>query len=285
MSTPASHGNAYQQWATLFAGLSFASLLAGGGLSAGCISINLPDIELPRYSYYQVDSDPQGAHVFMPDGTYKGLTPTTFMLHTKGSFSGEYAIRLVKRGFREKAFKWTARCEKYSESAAKADPYKLLVLLEEELEPAEVSLPPVPPEQRATLAVIDFDVGKEVPEDAGLAAADLCRQALADSQQFKLMDRNHVKSVLGEQDFVAAVHCDSTRCLVQYGKLLHVQRMVHGRIVQLGDEYTLHIGMTDVNTSELLSQVTAVAPQRLEDLRGIVPIKVYDLVTDSVRQQ
>lgn len=258
-----------------------AGLLAVCSLCSGCFHI--PRIELPHYAHYKVDSDPQGAHVFKRDGTYGGVTPTSLTLRTRGSFSGEYSIRLVKRGYREKVYKWTARCDQLSTSAAKRAARKLMVFLEEELQPAEIVLPPVPPEKRVTLAVIDFDVGKKVSNDTGLAAADLCRQALADTQQYKLMDRNHVKSLLGEQDFAAAVRCDSTQCLVQYGKVLHVQRMVHGRIVRLGDEYSLHIGMTDVNTSELLTQVTAVVPQDLKELRDIVPIKVYELVADSLR--
>lgn len=261
--------------------LAAAGLVAVCSLCSGCIRI--PRIVLPHYGNYTVDSDPQGAHVFKQDGTYEGVTPTSVTLRTSGSFNGEYSIRLVKRGYREKVYNWMARCDQLSEMAARRASHQLMVFLEEELQPADIVLPPLPPEKRTTLAVIDFDVGKEVSDDTGSAAADLCREALAGTQQYKLMDRNHVRSVLGEQDFAAAVRCDSTQCIVQYGKLLHVRRMVHGRIVQLGDEYSLHIGMTDVNTSELLSQVTAVVPQDLKELRDIVPIKVYELVADTLQ--
>jgi hypothetical protein len=263
-----------RRWAGL------AGLMTACSLCCGCL---IPDIEIPRFSYYKIDSEPQGAHVFMRDGTYEGKTPTAFTLRTEDVFVGEWSVRVVKSGYREREFKWTARCDKITEKLAMRDPHHLMVFLEPETTPEEMELPPLPPEQRLTLAVIDFDVGEEIADDTGQAAADLCRQALAEAQQYKLMDRNNVKSVLGEQDFAAAVRCDTTQCLVDYGRLLHVQRMVHGRIVRLGDEYTLHMGMTDVNTSELVSQVTSVVPSELEQLREIVPAKAYELVVGSLQ--
>ena len=254
--------------------------------NAGCLipSINEIRDSLTHYSFYEVDSDPQGAHVFSKSGTYYGLTPTTMRLTSTGPSSGETMIRLVMHGYRERSYTWIAVCEELSEAKAKSNPRRLMVLLEKELERPAMTLPPVPIDQRLTLAVIDFDVGQSMAPDTGLAAADLCRHALAETQQYKLMDRNHMKNVLGEQDFAEAVRCDETECLVRYGKVLQAQRIVHGRITQLGQEYTLHIGLTDVNTSEMLSQVTAVVPREIEELSNIIPSKVFELVTTMTPQ-
>jgi len=86
--------------------------------------------------------------------------------------------------------------------------------------PTELS--PVPEGQRPTLAVIDMDAGVRLPPDSGRAMADLCRAVVHDSGQYALIDREHVVDILGEQDFAAAVQCDSTKCLVQYGRMLGV---------------------------------------------------------------
>jgi len=261
----------------------YAAALTGLPLLAGCIHIRVPRFTLPHYGCYTIDSDPQGAHVFKPDGTYLGRTPTSIVNRSDGKSTRSYSLRLSKSGYREANHTYTATCDTASEGTARRRARKLFVILEPFVTLDDLGLQALPPEQRPTLAVIDFDVGENIPKDTGRAAADICRDALATTRRFKLMDRNHIKSILGEQDFVAAVRCDNTACIVRYGRVLQAQQMVHGRITALGDAYTLHIGMTDVNTSELLGQATAIVPGKLEELRDIAPGKVYEMVADTVQ--
>ena len=98
------------------------------------------------------------------------------------------------------------------------------------------------------------------------------------------MDRNNMKSILGEQDFAAAIECDETRCLVQYGKILQAAKLVHGRVSQIGDSFVLYLSLTDVNTSRVESTATVTVPSRVEALADVVAEKTWDLVRDA-RQQ
>jgi len=136
-------------------------------------------------------------------------------------------------------------------------------------------------ESRTTLAVIDFNVGSGIPADTGRTLADLCRQDIVKSKIFKVVDRENIRSILGEQDFAAVVKCNNTKCFVQYGKILHAQRMLHGRISRLGSSIVLSLSITSVNTSEIESTETSMQTS-LDDVARRIPINTYRLVADAL---
>lgn len=135
----------------------------------------------------------------------------------------------------------------------------------------------------STLAVLDFDVGEHLGVDVGKAMADLCRDLLQRKRLFVLLDRERIAAVLGEQDFVAAVHCDNSKCLVEYGRLLGAARIMHGRINKLGNLLVLTIAMTDVNTgvqssrSKMLNEIDEAVPA--------LPILICEIVGDTIRKE
>ena len=121
--------------------------------------------------------------------------------------------------------------------------------------PCDLSgLPKLKPDERPVLAVIDFQFGEDLRPDDGRALADLCRTAIHDSSRFVLVDRARIADILGERDFADAMKCETTVCLVEYGKLLGAEQMMYGRINRLGDVYVLAVAMTDVATGEQVSQ-------------------------------
>ncbi|GAG52993.1 unnamed protein product, partial [marine sediment metagenome] len=74
--------------------------------------------------------------------------------------------------------------------------------------PCDVSdLPSVPPGERPPLAVLDFQAGESMDQEVGRALADLCRDAVHESAQFTLVDRQRIADILGERDFAAAMRC------------------------------------------------------------------------------
>lgn len=143
--------------------------------------------------------------------------------------------------------------------------------------------PDVPVEKRESLAVIDFRSGEGVQSEVGRALADICRNAVGTTHQYRLLDRAHMKSILGEQDFAAVVKCDQTKCLVTYGKMLHAQKMVHGRISRLGERHVLYLALIDVNTSQIDATVTAFTGRRVEEFASTVPLKARELVSSAIR--
>lgn len=135
----------------------------------------------------------------------------------------------------------------------------------------------------STMAVIDFSVSVGKENGLGKSLGDICRDTLVQSGHFRVLDRNNMQDLLGEQDFAAVVRCDETKCLVQYGKLLHAQRMIHGRVSPLEDSFLVYLSMVDVNTSRLVSTWTSVYSKR-DDLRQMIIDGTYQLVvSDAVR--
>jgi curli biogenesis system outer membrane secretion channel CsgG len=120
-------------------------------------------------------------------------------------------------------------------------------------------LPQPSPGPLPSVAVLDFQYGARMEADVGRALADLCRDAVQESRQFVLVDRERIADILGERDFAAAMKCDTASCLIRYGKLLGARKMMHGRINQLGQVYVLAIGLTDVETGRQISKSASLA--------------------------
>jgi len=150
-----------------------------------------------------------------------------------------------------------------------------------ECDPADI--PARASNQRQPLAVLDFQSGENMGADVGPALADLCRDAVQESGQFVLVDRDRIADVLGERDFAAAVQCDNAVCLVEYGKVLGARKMMHGRISQLGEVYVLAVGMTDVETGEQVSR-SASLPS-IEDSTEAVPNLVCQILRSVVGEE
>ena len=111
--------------------------------------------------------------------------------------------------------------------------------------------------RQVSVAVMDFDTQ---PNDsaAGRALADLCRQVVIDSSYYILLDRQNILTILGEEDFSKAIHCDETQCLVNYGQRLKAQKMIHGRVNKVGSTFVLTIAMTDVSRISVDSMQTII---------------------------
>ena len=139
-------------------------------------------------------------------------------------------------------------------------------------------LPRLEPDERPVLAVLDFQFGEDLRPDDGRALAELCRAAIHDSNHFVLVDRARIADILGERDFTDAMSCDTTVCLVEYGRLLGAEKMMHGRINRLGDIYILAAGMTDVATGEQVSRSARL--ESVEDSTEAIPDLVCRIVRD-----
>jgi hypothetical protein len=145
--------------------------------------------------------------------------------------------------------------------------------------PCDLAEQPAPaPGDRPVLAVLDFQFGENMPADVGRALADLCRAAIHDSNHFVLVDRARIADILGERDFADAMTCDTTVCLVEYGKLLGAAKMMHGRINRLGDLYILGVAMTDVTTGQQISKSASLAS--VEDSTEAIPELVCRIIRD-----
>ena len=76
--------------------------------------------------------------------------------------------------------------------------------------------------------------------------------------------------------------CETTLCLVEYGKLLGAEQMMYGRINRLGDVYVLAVAMTDVATGEQVSQSANL--ESVEDSTEAIPDLVCQIIRDRSRE-
>jgi len=105
------------------------------------------------------------------------------------------------------------------------------------------------PAHTASVAVLDFGGGDDVSPEIGQVLADYCRQAIRECQCMTIVDRESMRAILSEEDFAATFECDDTRCLVDFGRKLRAQKIVHGRITRVGKSYVLSIRLVDVGST------------------------------------
>lgn len=133
----------------------------------------------------------------------------------------------------------------------------------------------------ASLAIMDFDAA-EFGDGVGRALADLARANVLASGQYILLDRENMVNILGEEDFAAAIRCDRSKCLVNFGRKLRAQKLAHGRINSVGGSIVFTLTMTDVSSG----RVDAFRSVRIEGgidavLDAVEPI-TCEVVRDSL---
>ncbi|MCK4980308.1 MAG: hypothetical protein KAS62_07920, partial [Candidatus Delongbacteria bacterium] len=103
--------------------------------------------------------------------------------------------------------------------------------------------------QQISVAVIDLkNVGLE--EHFSTLLTDALRAEMFKYEMFKVMNRENMQEIMGEQVFQASGVCDDNSCYVEMGEVLGVEKIVTGSIGKLGNTYSLTIKMIDVETSE-----------------------------------
>ncbi|MCK5760717.1 MAG: hypothetical protein KAH33_05450 [Candidatus Delongbacteria bacterium] len=103
--------------------------------------------------------------------------------------------------------------------------------------------------QQTSIAVIDLkNVGLE--EHFSTLLTDALRAEMFKYEKFKVMNRENMQEIMGEQAFQASGVCDDNACYVEMGEVLGVEKIVTGSIGKLGNTYSLTIKMIDIETSE-----------------------------------
>ncbi|MBN2788599.1 MAG: hypothetical protein JXR69_00255 [Candidatus Delongbacteria bacterium] len=103
--------------------------------------------------------------------------------------------------------------------------------------------------QQTSVAVIDLkNVGLE--DHFSTLLTDALRAEMFKYEKFKVMNRENMQEIMGEQAFQASGVCDDNACYVEMGEVLGVEKIVTGSIGKLGSTYSLTVKMIDVETSE-----------------------------------
>lgn len=116
-------------------------------------------------------------------------------------------------------------------------------------------LPEVQSQQ--SVAVLDFQASGDQMQGVGESLADLCRDAVLESGRFVLIERESIKAILDEEDFADTFKCDDTKCLVNFGKKLRAQKIIHGRVNEIGKSSLITIKILDVSSTKVEGLKTA----------------------------
>lgn len=119
-------------------------------------------------------------------------------------------------------------------------------------------------ESKRSIAVLDFQVSKDLKHSDGQALADVCRDSVLESGRFILIERENIKAILDEEDFDATFDCDETKCLVNFGKKLRAQDIIHGRVNKVGNSFLITIKILDVSSAKVEGLKTAEVSGGLE---------------------
>ena len=141
------------------------------------------------------------------------------------------------------------------------------------------------PSPLSSTAVLDFQAGEGINTDARTVLADLCREAVKDSNCYLLVERELMRALLSEEDFAATVTCDDTRCLVDYGKKLRAQKVVHGRISHLGESFVVTMKMVDVGTAAVNAIRSATIHGTIEETAAAIRPTTCALMRDALRDE
>jgi TolB-like protein len=104
----------------------------------------------------------------------------------------------------------------------------------------------------STVAVLEFQKTGAITNDDVQTLSNRFRTMLFQTKTFNVVERQKMKEILKEQEFILSDECSTNECAVQVGQLLGVEYMIAGDIGLIGDTYTIDLRMIDVNTGQLV---------------------------------
>ncbi len=106
-------------------------------------------------------------------------------------------------------------------------------------------------QKKTTLALIDLEISKDLSQDISVVLSNLIRQEFVQSEDYEILDRNNMESILKEQDFVMSDVCAAKECAVQVGQLLGVEKILFGTVGSLGKKMLITLQMVDVTSGKI----------------------------------
>lgn len=104
-------------------------------------------------------------------------------------------------------------------------------------------------QEKASVAVMDFSA-KNVSKDDAAILAEFFRSELIKTGKFDVLDRNHIRKILEEQQFQSTGTTD-IRSAVKIGKLANAQYVFVGAYSKLDTLFMLNIEMVNVLTGKI----------------------------------
>lgn len=112
-------------------------------------------------------------------------------------------------------------------------------------------LPGSQPESKERIAVLPFEQKGLSNEETATLTKRLA-ELLQSTGRFEVMPKDEMLRLFAEAEFKNLESCTYSYCLADAGKVLGVQKVMHGSISRRGKLYTLHLRLIDVRSGEIV---------------------------------
>jgi len=118
--------------------------------------------------------------------------------------------------------------------------------------------------QKSNVAILQFDAANISEAEVNILTGRLSTE-LVKLGSFTVVERSQMEEVLKEQGFQQS-GCTTSECAVEVGGLLGVDKMITGSIGKIGSLFTLSSRLIDVETGEILRQVSFDVSGTIEEI-------------------
>lgn len=132
------------------------------------------------------------------------------------------------------------------------------------------------------IAVLNLRNTEGVSTGEAELLSDRLRNDLFSTGKVEVMERDQMQSILAEQGLQqSGVTCTDEGCMVEFGKLLGVKKLISGSIGKLGSLFMINTKSIDVQTGQLLKVVSKDVHGDIEDVVEILPAIAAELTGAS----
>jgi len=104
-------------------------------------------------------------------------------------------------------------------------------------------------DSRMKIAVLDLKA-YDMPKEESIILSEVLRSELHKQKVFRVINREDMQEIMGEQMFQNSGLCDEKGCLVEIGNVLSVEKIISGSVGKIGSTYSLTIKQINIETSE-----------------------------------
>ncbi|MGL1903904.1 MAG: PDZ domain-containing protein [Fibrobacterales bacterium] len=137
--------------------------------------------------------------------------------------------------------------------------------------------------QVPSIAVLQFE-SSSIDSSQSEIITSLIESELIKTKMFKILERQQMNKILGEQGFQSSGACNSTDCQIELGQLLGVDQICTGSIGKVGNTFILTAKLIDIQTSTITKSGNATTKGYIDDLISESIPKVVAQITSTSTQ-
>ncbi|MEL6844136.1 MAG: hypothetical protein AAFP02_13075, partial [Bacteroidota bacterium] len=140
---------------------------------------------------------------------------------------------------------------------------------------AQESLPPTPASSLPKAAILNVDAAGMVDDPAMMG--NLLRLELQKLKRYQVMDKYDMQDLLAESE-IDMMSCYSTRCLLEAGKVLGVDKMITGNAERFMDKIIITIKIVEVSSGKIEASEVGEYLNMEDELQNMLMLSLNNLL-------